>query len=68
MIKLDVFSQVDGNVFMEGEDGAETMVSKTDTMQLLIVVLNAIRIEGDTEKMSACAKSCMAMLGVARFR
>jgi len=66
-LEANLMSQSDGNVFIEAND-IVMIVRGASTMALLSTVLTAVRIEGDTEKMRACAMMCMATLGRSRFQ
>lgn len=63
-IRIGMMSQGDGTVFLDGEHEDITLVvDKDNTLALLSTVLNAIRIEDDTDKKRACRMLCKAMLG-----
>jgi hypothetical protein len=67
VLEFESIQQFDGLVFIDGASSAvgsiTIVVRKDDTMAVLSALLQAIKIERDTEKMSACFKMCKAFLG-----
>ncbi len=60
--------QIDGSVYVGSEDGeVEIYLKPSDVLALLSVLMTALRVEGDTEKMTVAAKVCMSHLGRGRF-
>lgn len=53
---------------IDGQEGPDLIIDEHNTCTLLGITLNALRVEGDAEKMDAAAKTCVAMLGRGRFR
>ncbi len=61
--EFDSVRQDEGDVFITCEPDDTIVVPREDTIKLLIVVLAAIRIEGNAEKLDIAAKVCKSQLG-----